>query len=110
MPWLLRDDDVLAFIEDRRKGWRVSLQGAVVLHCPSLMPTFTSKQALDLAWCSQLGAGQDGRRLKVRKIASISPHRVAGPRLRSGLLLVARAGAFERWKLQVGDQLEIHEA
>jgi uncharacterized protein len=34
-------------------------------------------------------------------------HRVCLPRVRARAVVEAEAGAFERWKLRTGDQLEI---
>jgi hypothetical protein len=46
--------------------------------------------------------------LRVRRIKLIGRHRILPPRLGSGDLVVAPAGTFERWRLQVGDYLEVH--
>lgn len=106
MSWLLRDDDVLAALEERRRGWAVSLRGAVVLRGPGVVHTLAAPVALDLAWCAVVCEG-DKERLEVRRIASIGPGRVARPRLYRGALVVANQGSFERWRLKVGDRLEI---
>lgn len=109
MSWLLRDGDVLAAVEDRRRGWQASLQGALVLLGPAVVQTLTPGQAraLDVAWCTR--AHLDGGRqvLRVRRISMIGPHRVSPPHLGAGGLVVAPAGTFERWRLHVGDCLEV---
>jgi hypothetical protein len=109
MSWLLRDDDVLAVIEDRRKGWRDELQGVVLVPAPAVLHTFACAQALDAAWCKRvrLNGGEPGYR--VRKIHTLDRHRMAPPHLTSGVFVVAAGGAFERWKLQTGDELEVRQ-
>src|SRR5579875_1150715 len=109
MSWLLRDGDVLAALETRRPGWPGALQGAVVLRGPALVQTLTSAVSLDLAWCvpDQSPDGQEC--LVVRRIGCLAPRRMARPHLGSRPMVVAGQGAFERWRLQVGDRLEIRE-
>jgi hypothetical protein len=109
MSWLLRDEDVLAVIEDRRKGWRDDLQGVVLVPAPAVLHTFACARALDAAWCTpvKLNAGEPAYR--VRKIHILGRNRWARPHLTPGVLVVAPAGAFERWKLQAGDELEVHQ-
>ncbi len=109
MSWLLRDGDVLASVEDRRRGWQASLQGALVLRSPAVVQTLTGghPQALDVAWCAR--AKLDGGRpaLRVRRIGVVGPHRLSPPHLGRGGLVVAPAGTFERWSLHLGDCLEV---
>ena len=112
MSWLLRDGDVLAAVEDRRRGWQASLQGALVLRGPALVQTLTPDPArgLDVAWCAPAD-GDGGRRvLRVRRITVIGPPPgVAAP---SGW---RRPGGgpgrhLRAWRLQVGDCLEVRGA
>ena len=109
MSWLLRDGDVLAAVEDRRRGWQASLQGAVVLRGPALVQTLTPGPArgLDVAWCAAVDLEGGRRVLRVRRISVIGPRRVSPPHLGGGGLVVAPAGTFERWRLHVGDCLEV---
>ena len=81
MPWLLRDGDVLAAVEERRPGWHHSPQGVVVLRGPALVHTLTPShaRALDLAWCAWTESNGAGRALCVRRIAAIGRYRVAIP-------------------------------
>jgi hypothetical protein len=104
MSWLLRDGDVLAAVEHRRRGWQASLHGALVLRGPVVVHTLTPTHAvaLDVARC-----GRDGQALRVRRIAVLGRRRVSLPHLGGGGLVVAPAGTFERWRLQVGDRLEV---
>ena len=107
MSWLLRDEDVLAALEDRRPGWTAAIQGAVILRGLVVVHTIVSPVSLDVARCADVTneAGVGG--LEVRRIASLSPRRMARPQMFKGAIVVAGAGAFERWNLQVGDRLEI---
>jgi hypothetical protein len=106
MSWLLRDDDVLAAVEPRNRGWRRQVQGAVLLRVPAVVQTFTAPRPLDLAWCARSADSE----LVVRRIVRLEPFRCALPRLRPGMLVVASGGAFERWNLRVGDHLEVRSA
>jgi hypothetical protein len=107
--WLLRDGDVLAAVEGRRRGWQASLQGALVLRGPALVQTLTpgTARALDVAWCRSDDRVAHERGLRVRRIGVLGRRRVAAPHLLRGGLVVAPAGTFERWHLRVGDRLEV---
>jgi hypothetical protein len=112
MSWLLRDDDVLAAVEERRPGWQAPVQGVVILRGPALVQTLTPShaRALDVAWCAPAERAGDGRTWRVRRIAHVRPYRVSVPHLRGGGLVVAPGGTFERWQLKVGDRLEVCRA
>jgi hypothetical protein len=109
MSWLLRDGDVLASVEDRRRGWQASLQGALVWRGPALVQTLTRapERPLDVAWCAPVRRRGAPSALRVRRITVVGPRRLAPPHLGGGGLVVAPAGTFERWRLQVGDCLEV---
>jgi hypothetical protein len=109
MSWLIRDGDVLAAVETPRRGWRSSLQGVVVLRRPAVVHTLTRTGArpLDVAWCAPATLDGGVAALRVRRITTLSPHRVAVPRVGHGAVVVAPAGSFERWRLHVGDKLEV---
>jgi hypothetical protein len=63
---------------------------------------------LDVAWCSP-ASPDDGRPVwRVRRIKLVNRHRILPPRFGHGGLIVAPAGTFERWRLRVGDCLEVH--
>ncbi len=47
--------------------------------------------------------------LVVLDCVTVKPYRATLPRIRARAVLEAEAGAFERWGLKVGDQLEIKE-
>ena len=108
MSWLLRNGDVLAAVEDRRRGWQASLQGALVWRGPAVVQTLTASRAgaLDVAWCAAAEL-DGGTALRVRRITVVGRRRMSPPHLGGGGLVVAPAGTFERWHLQVGDCLEV---
>ena len=107
MSWLLREGDVLAAIEDPRKGWHRNLQGAVLIKRPAVVHTLVDAVALDVAWCGPATVGDGEPGFQVRRITALPPRRLARPHIGSGALLVAPGGTFERWRLQVGDHLEV---
>jgi uncharacterized membrane protein (UPF0127 family) len=110
VAWLIRDGDVLATLEvagstiDRLKGvaGRDRLEGALLLRSPVLLQTCARRSGIDVAYCD--------RELRVRRTRYLRPWRVALPRPAARHLLVAPEGAFERWRLSVGDLLEIKGA
>ena len=54
---------------------------------------------IDVAFCD--------RNLVVLDMVCLNPFRLTRPRLRSHSVIEAEAGAFARWRLEVGDQLEV---
>ena len=109
MPWLLREGDVLAAIEEKRKGWQKSLTGAVVLTTPSFLHTMTPSAAaeLDVAWCVRAALADGRPGYSVKRISAVRAHRLTLPQLRPGVVIAAPAGTFHRWKLAIGDLLEV---
>lgn len=107
MAWLLRDNDVLATLEvaesarDRFKGLlgRDDLAGALLIRPARSVHTVGMRFAIDVAFCD--------KDLKVLAMTTLLPYRLAAPRLGARCVIEAPAGAFERWHLVVGDQLEI---
>jgi uncharacterized membrane protein (UPF0127 family) len=110
VAWLVRDGDVLATVEvvdsasARIRGVAAvrDLDGALLMRRPFVLHTFASAPPVDVAFCD--------RGLCVASISSLARHRVARPRPRAASVVVARAGAFERWGLSVGDRLEVKGA
>jgi hypothetical protein len=111
MSWLVRDGDVLATLDeatsapDRLRGlWhRPPPEGALLLRPPLVLHTVGLPYAVDVAFCD---GGTDGR-MAVTETVRLPPFRVARPRLGTKMLVVAADGAFERWRLAVGDELEV---
>ncbi len=107
VAWLLREDDVLASLEEAT-GWRQrvrgviarpSLEGALLLRPAAAVHTLGVRFALDVAYCDSS--------LVVLDVVTMRPWRIGRPRRRARIVIEAPAGAFERWGLQVGDQLEV---
>ena len=104
---MLRDGDVLAAAEvpasfgRRLKGLlgRDGLDGALVLRPARSVHTIGMRFAIDVAHCD--------RELRVLSMCTMRPHRMGAPRRRAKVVIEAEAGAFERWGLRVGDQLEL---
>jgi hypothetical protein len=116
MSWLVRhvasavpgvDDEVLAAVEiaqtrsERRRGLlgRDEIDGALVLRPCRQVHTFRMRFPIDVVWCAD-----DGR---VLRIATLPPGRISRPVLRSRFVIEVAAGAAERWRLRVDDELEV---
>jgi hypothetical protein len=105
MGWLLRRGEVLASLDvDARVEPGSSSErdvGAVLRHDARLITGLAAKPGLDVAWL-------DGE-LVVRHLSQVGHFGVRlGPRACQAVLSAER-GAFERWKLVVGDRLEVRE-
>jgi uncharacterized membrane protein (UPF0127 family) len=109
MAWLLRNGEVLASLEvarDRRARMRGLLgrdgiDGALLLEPCRSVHTIGLRFPIDVAFCDS--------GLVVVRIVRLGRHRVARPVLRSHSVLEAEAGAFARWELRLGDQLDVKE-
>jgi hypothetical protein len=107
VPWLLRNGDVLATLEvtgslaGRARGLlgRDGIDGALLLHPARSVHTIGMRFPIDVAFCDADFVVITTRRLQ--------RHRICLPRVRARSVVEAEAGAFERWKLRTGDQLEI---
>jgi uncharacterized protein len=107
MPWLLRDGEVLATLEvadkfeSRLKGLlgRDGMEGALLLRPARSVHTFGMRFPIDVAFCD--------KDLTVVDTVCMGRHRLGRPRLRAHCVIEAEAGAFERWGLRPGDELEI---
>jgi uncharacterized protein len=108
--WLLRGGEVLAAAEvastvaQRTKGLlgRTGYDGALVIHHTSAVHSLGMRFAIDVAFLD--------RRLVVIDLTEMKPWRMTLPRVRSRSVLEAERGAFDRWKLQIGDELELRSA
>lgn len=109
MTWLLRDGDVLASAEvastvGRRSKGLLGLdryQGAMVFPKTRAVHTFGMRFAIDVAFCDE--------DLVVVDVVTMRPWRMGRPRRHARCLIEAEAGAFGRWELRAGDQLEVRE-
>lgn len=107
MSWLVRDGDVLATAElattrrARRRGLlgRTHVEGVLVLRPCRQVHTFGMRMAIDVAFVDALGV--------VQRSITMRPNRLSRVSMQSRLVLEAEAGAFARWDLGPGDQIEI---
>lgn len=107
MPWLVRGDDVLAAAEiavtrrARRRGLlgREEFEGALVLRPCRQVHTIGMRFPIDVAFCDR-----DGFVLYAK---TLTPARITRPVLRAYFAIEAPAGCFDRWKLGVGDIVEV---
>jgi len=106
--WLLREGEVLAALEvaDTHRSRLVGLlgrdgyEGALLLRPGRSVHTVGMRFPIDVAFCDD----------KMRVVDIVSPmrrHRFGRPRWAARMVIEAEAGAFERWQLRVGDQLEV---
>lgn len=109
--WLLRDGDVLAAIEPRPRGraWPGAVKGAVLLRSPVFAPVLAGSLFVDLAWCAPTTLEGRYPGFEVRRTRCALANRLVLARLAPGALVIAPAGSFERWRLRVGDRLEVRE-
>jgi uncharacterized protein len=106
VPWLVRDGEVLASVEEargrraRRRGLlgRDAYDGVLRLKARSVH-TVGMRFPIDVAFCD--------RDLRVRRIVTLKPNRVTRPSLRGAVALEAEAGTFRDMGLRRGDRLEI---
>lgn len=109
MGWLLRDGQVLASLEvveglaarSRGLSGRASCEGGLLLKGARAAHAFGVRFPLDVAWIDKDSV--------VVAIARLRPYSFALPRWQAGSVLEAEAGAFARWRLAVGDTLELKE-
>ena len=79
---------------------RDGLDGALLIQRGRSVHTIAMRFPIDVAYC-------DADLRVVDVVCSMPRHRVGRPRWRARAVLEAEAGAFDRWRLQPGDQLEI---
>ncbi|HVC14505.1 MAG TPA: DUF192 domain-containing protein [Acidimicrobiales bacterium] len=107
--WFLRGGDVLASgeiaesIVDRARGLlgRPHYDGALLLMGTRSVHTAGMRFPVDVAFLD--------KDLQVLAVTRVRTWSVALPRRGAAHVLEARAGAFERWRLKPGDQVEIRE-
>jgi uncharacterized protein len=109
MAWLVREGDVLATAElaetkrARRRGLigRKEFEGALVLRPCRHVHTFFMRFPIDIAFCDRDGT--------VLRTSSVRPWRISPFVGNAAFAIEAEAGAFERWGLRAGDQVEVKE-
>jgi uncharacterized protein len=107
MPWLVRDDQVLATLEiqtswrGRRRGLlgRDGIDGAILLRPARAVHTLRMRFAIDVAFCD--------RDLVVVKVLTLPPYRVTRPVLRSRSVVECEAGMLRKWGIGPGTRLEV---
>jgi uncharacterized protein len=107
VAWLLRDGEVLASLEvaegrrARARGLlgRDGCEGAILLRPARSVHTVGMRFPIDVAFCDD--------DLRVIRALTMPCGRVSRPVWRSRAIIEAEAGAFARWRLQPGDQLEV---
>ncbi len=109
MPWLVHEGRVLSSLEiaesrrDRRVGLlgRDGIDGALLLRPARSVHTMKMRFAIDIAHLD--------RDLVVLSTTTMSPWRFGAWSPRASAVIEAEAGAFRRWGLKRGMQLEIRE-
>ena len=105
--WLLRDGEVLAALEvadsfgSRLRGLlgRDGIDGAMLFRPAKSVHTIGMRFPIDVAFCTD--------DLTVLDTRTMAAFRLGLPRLKARCVIEAEAGAFERWRLRPGDQLEV---
>jgi uncharacterized membrane protein (UPF0127 family) len=110
VAWLLREGEVLAALEiagsrkTRRKGLvgRDGIDGALLLPSARMgVHSIGMRFPLDVAFCD--------RSMAVRRVVCLKPLRMTRPSFSAPCVIEAEVGAFDRWGLKVGDQLELKQ-
>ena len=78
-----------------------SVSGALVLRPCRQVHTLGMRFTIDVAFCDREGV--------VLRTVTVPPWRVTCVVWRSGFVVEAAAGAFERWQLRAGDTVEVKE-
>jgi uncharacterized membrane protein (UPF0127 family) len=107
MSWLVRGEDVLAAAEvaASRRARRIGLMGrddidgVLLLRPCRQVHTFGMRFPIDVAFCDRDGF--------VLHTSTLPPKRVSRPVFHAAFAIEARAGSFDRWKLNLGDVLEV---
>ncbi|NQY57953.1 MAG: DUF192 domain-containing protein [Ilumatobacteraceae bacterium] len=107
MAWLMCGARVLASADvahsrhERRRGLlgRDGIDGALIIEPCRWIHTIGMRFPIDVAYLDDDGI--------VIKTVQMRRHRLAAPVTRAHMVVEAEAGAFARWGLGVGDQLEV---
>ena len=107
MPWLVRDGEVLASVEvadsfrGRGRGLlgRNGIEGAILLKPARSVHTIGMRFPIDVAFVD--------REMVVVRTVRMPRHRLGRPCIKACQVIEAEAGAFDRWGLRVGDQLDV---
>jgi len=107
MPWLLRDEQVLASLEiassrpDRRRGLlgRDGIEGALLIEGTRSVHTLGMRFPIDVAHLDRDGV--------VLRTCTMPRGRIGLPVLKARCVVEAEAGSFARWGLTPGQVLEV---
>jgi uncharacterized membrane protein (UPF0127 family) len=107
VAWLVRDGEVLATLDvatsmrDRTRGLlgRDGIDGALLVQPAKSVHTFGMRFAIDVAFVD--------RDLVVIRTVAMRPWRVGRVVMKAHGVIEAEAGAFARWGLMPGDQVEV---
>ena len=110
MAWLIRDGEVLAALDvadtfgARFRGLRGrdGVDGALLLRPCRSVHTFGMRFPIGVAFCRR-----HDETFVVLSVVEMRPWRVGRPRPRATCVIEAERGAFGRWRLLPGDELEI---
>ena len=111
MAWLVREGEVLASA-DVARGPRErtvgllgrdaeSVTGALILRPCRQIHTLGMRFPIDVAFCDPEGL--------VLRTLTVAPWRITRVVWRSGFVVEAPAGSFERWHLREGNTIEVKE-
>ena len=108
MAWLVRGDEVLCSLEvahevsARMRGLlgRDGIEGGLLLPRCRSVHTLGMRFPIDVAFLDRKGK-------VVAVVAPMRRWRLGRTRFRASQVLEAEAGAFERWRVAVGDLLEV---
>jgi uncharacterized protein len=111
VAWLIRDGEVLSALDvadslaARFRGLRGrdGVEGALLLRPCRSVHTFGMRFPIDVAFCRR----RDDETFVVLSAIEMRPWRMGRPRLRATCVIEAEVGAFGRWRLRPGDELEI---
>ena len=105
MGWLLRQGEVLASLDVHASASAddapSSDVGAQLRRDVRVVTGFGARNGVDVAWLDN--------DLVVRALGRVRRHGVRVAPRDCQAVLSAEPGAFERWKLQIGDRLEVRE-
>jgi len=109
MPWLVRDERVIASLEIAespaalRRGLlgRDGIEGALLLRPARSVHTLRMRFPIDVAHLD--------KDLRVLSVTTMAPGRIGRWQRRAHAVLEAEAGSFRAWELQPGDVLEVRQ-
>lgn len=107
MAWLVAEDRVLATLEiaDTRRSrlrgliGRESIDGALLIEPARGVHTFGVRFPIDVVFCDA--------DMVIIEVVTMEPNRMGRPRPRARTVVEAAARSCDRWKVQVGDQLDV---